>query len=215
MFTKEPSPKRKSRNWTTELGPAESQNPAQLQCTTWFYLRLFYGGRGPENQCEMKKEYALRMVIYFPPCCCKMAHQEMAPSPSANNFSTAINLLWQAKEILSSSENENHSSSSAAARPSSSSARSHDTTPPPDQDSAVMADFRNLFSPYAASTSSSLPHTQKPSRPPKRGSQPSPYYRPNETRTHDFFGLPNRIQKLQLKAAGLGRKKWFSGTKTE
>ena len=29
-----------------ELGPADSQNPAQLQRTAWFYLTLFFGRRG-------------------------------------------------------------------------------------------------------------------------------------------------------------------------
>ena len=33
-----------------ELGPAEILNPAQLQRTAWFYLVLFFGRRGRENQ---------------------------------------------------------------------------------------------------------------------------------------------------------------------
>ena len=37
-----------------ELGPADSKNPAQLQKTVWFYLGLFFGRRGRENQREMK-----------------------------------------------------------------------------------------------------------------------------------------------------------------
>ena len=37
-----------------ELGPADSKNPAQLQRTAWFYLGLFFGRRGRENQREMK-----------------------------------------------------------------------------------------------------------------------------------------------------------------
>ena len=32
-----------------ELGPADSQNPAQLQRTAWFYLTRFFGRRGGEN----------------------------------------------------------------------------------------------------------------------------------------------------------------------
>ena len=140
--------------------------------------------------------------------------------PSTNNFSLAINLLRQATDILSSSElseNENNSSSTPA-RPSSSSIRSQNTispSPTPDRDAAVMADFRNLFSPYAATASSSLSRAQRPSRPPKRGSRPSPYFKPKETWTHDFFCLaspqqdqvPVKSQKLELQAAGLGRKK--------
>ena len=36
-----------------ELGPANSQNPAQLQRTAWFYLTLFFGRRGRENQQQL------------------------------------------------------------------------------------------------------------------------------------------------------------------
>jgi len=38
-----------------ELGSANStQNPAQLQRTAWFYLVLYFGQRGRENQRQMK-----------------------------------------------------------------------------------------------------------------------------------------------------------------
>ncbi|XP_068684815.1 uncharacterized protein [Montipora foliosa] len=37
-----------------ELGLADTKNPAQLQRTTWFYLGLFFGRRGRENQRDMK-----------------------------------------------------------------------------------------------------------------------------------------------------------------
>ena len=36
-----------------ELGPADSQNPAQLQRTAWLYLTLFFGRRGRENQRQL------------------------------------------------------------------------------------------------------------------------------------------------------------------
>ena len=36
-----------------ELGPAGSLNPAQLQRTAWFYLGLFFGRRGRENQRQL------------------------------------------------------------------------------------------------------------------------------------------------------------------
>ena len=36
-----------------ELGPADSLNPAQLQRTAWFYLGLFFGRRGRENQRQL------------------------------------------------------------------------------------------------------------------------------------------------------------------
>lgn len=39
-----------------ELGPADSQNPAQLQCTAWFYVALFFGRRGRENQRLIKRD---------------------------------------------------------------------------------------------------------------------------------------------------------------
>jgi len=35
-------------------GPADNKNPSQLQRTAWFYLGLFFGRRGLENQREMK-----------------------------------------------------------------------------------------------------------------------------------------------------------------
>ena len=163
-------------------------------------------------------------VIYFPPQRVPRVGSKMADrEPSTNNFSLAINLLRQATEILSSgetSENENNSSSSTPARPSSSSARSQNNIPPgstctPDRDAAVMADFRNLFSLYAASASSTLSRAQKPSRPPKRGSRPSPYFKPKETWTHDFFCLaspqqdkvPVKSQKLEFASCWLRQKK--------
>ena len=37
-----------------ELGLADTNNPAHLQRTTWFYLGLFFGRRGRENQREVK-----------------------------------------------------------------------------------------------------------------------------------------------------------------
>ena len=37
-----------------ELGPPNSTNPAQLQRTVWFYLALYFGQRGRENQHQMK-----------------------------------------------------------------------------------------------------------------------------------------------------------------
>ena len=37
-----------------DFGPANSTNPAQLQRTVWFYLVLYFGQRGRENQRQMK-----------------------------------------------------------------------------------------------------------------------------------------------------------------
>ena len=39
-----------------ELGPADTKDPAQLQRTAWFYIGLFFGRRGRENQRQMKPE---------------------------------------------------------------------------------------------------------------------------------------------------------------
>ena len=37
-----------------ELGPADTKDPAQLQRTAWFYLGVYFGRRGRENQRDMK-----------------------------------------------------------------------------------------------------------------------------------------------------------------
>ena len=37
-----------------QLGPANSSDPAQLQRTVWFYIGLYFGRRGLENQRELK-----------------------------------------------------------------------------------------------------------------------------------------------------------------
>ena len=37
-----------------ELGPADTKDPAQLQRTAWFYLGIYFGRRGRENQRDMK-----------------------------------------------------------------------------------------------------------------------------------------------------------------
>ncbi|PFX19719.1 hypothetical protein AWC38_SpisGene15848 [Stylophora pistillata] len=37
-----------------ELGPADTKDPAQLQRTAWFYLCIYFGRRGRENQRDMK-----------------------------------------------------------------------------------------------------------------------------------------------------------------
>ena len=37
-----------------QLGPANSQDPAQLQRTVWFYIGLYFGRRGRENQRDLK-----------------------------------------------------------------------------------------------------------------------------------------------------------------
>lgn len=41
---------------TGQLGPADSYDPAQLQRTVWFYVALFFGRRGRENQRLIKRD---------------------------------------------------------------------------------------------------------------------------------------------------------------
>ena len=39
-----------------QLGPADSKCPFQLQNTVWFYISLYFGKRGRENQRKMTKQ---------------------------------------------------------------------------------------------------------------------------------------------------------------
>ena len=41
---------------TGQLGPADSKSPSQLQNTVWFYITLYFGKRGRENQGKMTKQ---------------------------------------------------------------------------------------------------------------------------------------------------------------
>ena len=41
---------------TGQLGPADSKYPTQLQNTVWFYISLYFGKRGRENQRNMTKQ---------------------------------------------------------------------------------------------------------------------------------------------------------------
>ena len=38
-----------------QLGPADAKCPSQLLCTSWFYITLYFGKRGRENQRQMTK----------------------------------------------------------------------------------------------------------------------------------------------------------------
>ena len=42
-----------------QFGPADSKNPIQLQNTVWFYIALYFGKRGRENQRNMTKKMLL------------------------------------------------------------------------------------------------------------------------------------------------------------
>ena len=53
-----------------QLGPANSQDPSQLQRTVWFYLGLYFGRRGREDQRDLKSgmlslRRTLQGVEYF------------------------------------------------------------------------------------------------------------------------------------------------------
>ena len=37
-----------------KLNPADTKDPAQLQRTAWFYLGIYFGRRGRENQRDVK-----------------------------------------------------------------------------------------------------------------------------------------------------------------
>ena len=120
-----------------------------------------------------------------------------------SNFSTAVNLLRQATEILSG----NTQSSINTATPTAASARLGRPIPS-SREATAMSEFRNLFSPYSPSTSTSSSVSQKAVRPPKRGNRCAPYYKPKDTWTHEFVCLsnpeqteaPNKSQKLQLQS---------------
>ena len=45
-----------------ELASADTRNPRLLQQTTWFYISLYFGKRGKENQSAMKKSM-LRLAV--------------------------------------------------------------------------------------------------------------------------------------------------------
>ena len=44
---------------TGQLGEWDTQDPAQLLRTTWFYITLYFGKRGRENQRKLTKEMLL------------------------------------------------------------------------------------------------------------------------------------------------------------
>ena len=44
---------------TGQLGECDTQDPAQLLRTTWFYITLYFGKRGRENQRKLTKEMLL------------------------------------------------------------------------------------------------------------------------------------------------------------
>ena len=78
-----------------ELDPADTKNPSQLQRTAWFYLGLFCGRRGRENQQEMKPGMlALRMTPqgqeYF-----ELNRQFAGAVPATKNHQDGLTSLTQ------------------------------------------------------------------------------------------------------------------------
>lgn len=73
-----------------ELGPADSTNPAQLQRTAWFYLVLYLGRRGRENQRQMKSNMLVFRKTPQGKEFCEL-NREMAGSlPSTKNHQGGI-----------------------------------------------------------------------------------------------------------------------------
>lgn len=156
------------------------------------------------------------------------------------NFSAALGLLRQATNILAGSSSravstlsgtsgstdltprsnhgeggETSSTSSMASTPSTAS------TAQTVRDSAVLSNFRDLFSPYrSVASSSQKAQPQRPKNTTRRANRFVPY-KVKETWTHKFFLLfdpektilPTKAEKIKLQDAGLGRKKIVFGNK--
>lgn len=78
----------------------------------------------------------------------------------------------------------------------------------------VMQNLRSLFAPYQCSAGPSS-STRNQSRPPPAKKPKSGFFQVKETWTHEFFCLasktaisvPNKLEKLKMQNAGLGRRK--------
>ena len=169
--------------------------------------------------CHSKRRLGVRQSPAFIKILEAFIHsQDSMADPS--NFSTAVNLLRQATEILSGNTQSSNNTATPTAVPTAASARLGRPIPS-SREATAMSEFRNLFSPYSPSTSTSSSVSQNAVRPPKRGNRCAPYYKLKDTWTHEFVCLsnpeqtevPNKSQKLQLQSAGLGRKKIVFGNK--
>ena len=66
---------------TGQLGECDTQDPAQLRRTTWFYITLYFGKRGRENQRKITKE---------------MLSLQSTPGPKVAN-SMSLEICWEVK----------------------------------------------------------------------------------------------------------------------
>ena len=73
-----------------QLGPADKKNPLQLQNTVWFYVSLYFGKRGRENQRKMTKPM---LVLRTTPNChhyYEVNHSMAGVLPSTKNHQGRI-----------------------------------------------------------------------------------------------------------------------------
>jgi len=68
-----------------ELGPANSTNPAQPQGTVWFYLVLYFGQRGRENQRLMKSNMLVFRKTPQAKEYCELSKKGAGSVPSTKN----------------------------------------------------------------------------------------------------------------------------------
>lgn len=142
----------------------------------------------------------------------------MSERESTPQFSTAINLLRQATDILSGVSSSQRRNGTLSSSPSTCTSNPRLGDADSASRGAVLNDFRNLFSPYGPSTSSRNAHGSS-SR--SKNSKRFLPYKVKETWTHDFFCLsnpeqeivPNKGEKIRLQETGLGRKKIVFGSK--
>ena len=79
-----------------QLGPANSNNPTQLQNTVWFYISLFFGKRGRFSLSENQRKMTKKMLILRTTSCGRQFY-EINPSvagvlPSTQNHRRGIRI---------------------------------------------------------------------------------------------------------------------------
>ena len=75
---------------SSQLGPADTKNPSQLQNTVWFYVSLYFGKQGRENQRKMTKQM---LVLRKTPNGCQyyeVNHSVAGSLPSTKNHQGGI-----------------------------------------------------------------------------------------------------------------------------
>ena len=131
-------------------------------------------------------------------------HDEAEDGERASKSQKAIRLLREVTTLLTESVNEGEAKESCE-EPKRVGASS----------SAILNDFRNIFSPYRISPVALTSTFQQPKHRSSKPKQRGAFFQPKETWTHEFFCLalkgqtraPLRAEKFQLQAAGLGRRK--------